>query len=559
MTSSDHPTLSILPRILFASTLLATLAHAQSWEADAVVTWLSPDPGDGTGFVVENAGDVDGDGRNDVLISAPYKPSPGGAPSAGWTWIVSSDGTTLHTLVGVANDNFGHSVASAGDVDGDGLADTIVGAPSQTGGGPGRAYLYSAGGTLLQTFVGESAGDQFGFVVAGAGDVDADGFGDFIVGAPQHDSPFNNCGKAYVYSGQTGSLLYSWSGLAGGDRMGASVGSAGDRNSDGHDDLLVSATKAGLINRGQAYVYSGIDGSLMCTLDSPNGGVDYGNYFSGLAGDVDADGLPDVYVIDYSRNAGRGRLYIYSGADCTELHRITGPIGSQFLFGRVRAGDVDGDGHDDLVMASGQYDGAANNGGGLYLYSGADGKPMGTFSGEIQGLRMGTDSAGLGDVTGDGVPDVMVGVGAVNGNTGGFYIFSGAPNPPRSFCTATPNSTGSTASIGYQGSLSLAEQAFEVLCNGLPAASLGLFFGGDQSASLPFGDGLRCVGGALQRYGVQVADANGTAQRNLIVPTPASGPLPTTMTWHLQYWYRDPGSADAGFNTSDGLRLSFRP
>ena len=80
------------------------------------------------------------------------------------------------------------------------------------------------------------------------------------------------------------------------------MGSAGDRNLDGHDDVLVCAVRAGANNWGQAYVYSGIDGSLMCTMDSPQNGIDYGNYFGGLAGDVNADGLPDVYVIDYSRN-----------------------------------------------------------------------------------------------------------------------------------------------------------------------------------------------------------------------------------------------------------------
>jgi hypothetical protein len=106
-------------------------------------------------------------------------------------------------------------------------------------------------------------GDFFGWSVAGAGDVNGDGFDDYIVGA-QSASPggLADAGSAYVYSGKDGSLLYQKDGLAAGDKFGTSVGMAGDVNGDGKVDFIVGAPDANS-NAGAAYVYSGADGSLL--------------------------------------------------------------------------------------------------------------------------------------------------------------------------------------------------------------------------------------------------------------------------------------------------------
>lgn len=532
--------------------LSAPQVVAQVWEADPLAQFFSLKPNDSTGFVVENAGDIDGDGRNDALIGAPNKPF-GAQLNCGFARIISSDGSILHTFIGSAGDYLGHSVAGAGDVDGDGVADVIVGAP-QFNSGAGRACLYSGLGHLIIAIDGEVIGDEFGFVVAAAGDVNGDGFDDVIVGAPKSDQFQNNSGTAYVYSGANGNLLYRYMGIGTGDQLGGSVGPAGDRNADGYDDFIIAAPHGGPFSRGQANVYSGLDGSLMCLLNSPAGGVEFGNYFCGLAGDVNADGVPDTYVIDYARDGGRGRLFVYSGADCTTLHSITGPLGSKYLFGRVRVGDLDGDGHDDMVLSSGQYDGPGNNSGALYIYSGASGELIGHFQGDEPGMRLGTDCTGVGDVTGDGVPDMVVGVGNYYQGRGGLFFLSGAPFPPSSYCHGAINSTGGPASLDYTGSLSLSDAEFTVTCDGL-SNSMGVLFGGNLEVNLPFGSGVRCAGGSLQRYGIQHPNASGHVEQIF----DSSSGIPVGSTWHMQYWYRDPAGGGPGFTTSDALRFTLRP
>ncbi|MCJ7459407.1 MAG: FG-GAP-like repeat-containing protein, partial [candidate division Zixibacteria bacterium] len=164
-------------------------------------------------------------------------------------------------------DNFGYSVSGAGDVNNDGYADLIVGALLNSAGGSfaGRAYVYSGQtGALLYTFTGEAAGDEFGCSVSGAGDVNKDGYADLIVGTFAYPGG-TYAGRAYVYSGQTGALLYTFTGAAANDQLGVSVSGAGDVNKDGYADLIVGAhgNSAGGSFAGRAYVYS-CPGSYVC-------------------------------------------------------------------------------------------------------------------------------------------------------------------------------------------------------------------------------------------------------------------------------------------------------
>ena len=157
----------------------------------------------------------------------------------------------------------GISVASAGDVDGDGRADFIIGANAASPGGlsgAGSAYVYSGAiGALLFQKNGVRAGDNLGISVASAGDVDGDGRADFIIGAYLADSiRFSDVGSAYVYSGATGDLLLLKDGAAAGDWLGFSVASAGDVNGDGRADVIIGAFGAdlgGLVNAGSAFIF----------------------------------------------------------------------------------------------------------------------------------------------------------------------------------------------------------------------------------------------------------------------------------------------------------------
>jgi hypothetical protein len=141
-------------------------------------------------------------------------------------------------------DNFGASVRGVGDVNNDGFDDLIVGANRDDNNGPssGSARVFSgADGSILYTFNGDSAGDQLGGSVSGAGDVNNDGFADFIVGAFGDDNNGSASGSARVFSGVDGAILYAFNGDSQGDQFGISVSGAGDVNNDGFDDLIVGA------------------------------------------------------------------------------------------------------------------------------------------------------------------------------------------------------------------------------------------------------------------------------------------------------------------------------
>ena len=152
-------------------------------------------------------------------------------------------------LTGVAaSDNFGTSVSTAGDVNGDGYSDVIVGANANDAGGSnaGRAYVYFGGSIMNNTadvlLTGEAASDGLGFAVANAGDVNGDGYGDVLIGATGNDAGGTSAGRAYVYFG--GSLMNStadviMTGAAANDQFGVSVSTTGDVNGDGYSDVAV--------------------------------------------------------------------------------------------------------------------------------------------------------------------------------------------------------------------------------------------------------------------------------------------------------------------------------
>jgi len=388
------------------------------------------------GGAVARIGDLDGDGFDDLLVGVKYA-DPAGRQNAGSAYVYSgASGALLFQFDGqAAGDYFGIAVAAAGDVDGDGTDDLIVGAMLADPGGlqqAGSAYVYSgATGQEIHQFDGQASDDVFGCAVAGAGDVDGDGFDDLIVGAELADpGGISQAGSAYVYSGASGALLHRFDGTLGsgaGEFLGGSVDGAGDIDGDGLADLVVGAR--GALLSGVAYVYSGASGALLLTL--PGGTVVSG------AGDVDQDGVADLLTSrPYASPGGlsnAGSVFLYSGASGVRLHSYDG-VAAGDLFGSSlgNAGDLDDDGSPDLIIgAPAAEPGGRYLAGSAFAYSGATGALLRRFNGLEIGDELGSAVAGAGDVDGDGLADLALGAlgsdpGALN-RAGSVYLVAVDP------------------------------------------------------------------------------------------------------------------------------------
>jgi len=399
------------------------------------------------GNSVSTAGDVNGDGYDDVILGA-YTWTSSLYPNTGFAYVYHGSASGLPTsadwsrLVYQPNANFGRSVSTAGDVNGDGYSDVVVGAPGWDG-GDGAVFLYLGSNSGLGSSVNQqhegSGGGNFGWSVATAGDVDGDGYGDVLVGQPLASS---NRGLARILSGSPSGLQLN-DGKPGesGDLLGWSVATAGDVNGDGFSDLAFGGPgQSG--DPGRVMVFHG--GKL---AESLSYGEDWvlSSAYSGsefdhaiIVPDVNGDGLSDVVGSDQDPNSTKGFVFAhYGSAEGLQGQRDWFVQGTANQFGAALAGagDVDGDGYGDLIVGSRYeaYRGVAT--GAAYLYRGsAEGlstSPSWVKHSATPLDQLGYAVAGGGDVNGDGYADVLVAARSEDNagvaSAGAVYLFTGSP------------------------------------------------------------------------------------------------------------------------------------
>ena len=388
--------------------------------------WVGEAPGDEFGWIARNLGDVDGDGIADVTTSAPSK-NLGGA-NAGRVYTYSGkSGELLWTQSGEPGQKLGMGIEAAGDVNADGVPDVVAGAPLAD-----LTFVYSGrDGEILLELAGSQKGENFGRKVSDVGDVNGDGHDDVLVGAPRNDAEGEDAGRTGLYSGKDGSLLKEWFGERAGDRQGSS-GAGLVR--EGQFFVVIGAPDAGEGQRGRVYVHTDLGDEPTFVLDSDEQGSELGGMFVSVVGDVDADGTLDVYAADWGHGAlgpQTGRIVVHSGKDGRNLLTLTGEAaGNGFGIGPADAGDVNGDGHDDLVVGAWQQGHAAPAGGKVYVYSGKDGTLLRTWTCRVMGDTFGFDATGMGDVDGDGHIDFLLTSawsGIRGAKSGRMFLLAGGP------------------------------------------------------------------------------------------------------------------------------------
>jgi hypothetical protein len=430
MTDNDPVSLRDDPDFLALQPKPEDFANPFVEDVKVIREWDGEHAEDQFGWIARPIGDVDGDRVPDFVTSAPT--SSAGGTNAGRIYVYSTkSGALLWKADGQAEDQLGTGVEAAGDTNKDGIPDVVAAGP-----GHSKAFVYSGkDGAVLFAMRGEKEDDEFGNHASGCGDVDGDGYADVIIGAPGNDAAGADAGRAYVYSGKDGHVLFVFTGERAGDRFGSTVAGA----SNGKQRfLLVGAPKSGAKQTGRTYVYDGSSAKPTSAkpkfvIDSDDTGNALGAMFLSVLGDVNGDGVADVYASDWSNAAkgpSTGRVYVHSGADGSRLMTLTGETqGEGFGTCPAKAGDVDGDGRADLVVGAWQYGVAAVSGGRVCLYSGRDGHRMRTYTCRTPGDTFGFDAQGMGDVDHDGTVDFLItsGWSGIHGHHSGriFVISSG--------------------------------------------------------------------------------------------------------------------------------------
>lgn len=391
-----------------ATFVLTVLVQAQ---AELRFAAVSTNTNDELGAAVASVGDVNGDGRSDVVVGAPFDTT--GGVDAGRAYVYSgADGSILYTFQGTAGQWLGHSVSGGVDCNADGVPDIVVGLANDStviqSGGSIRIYSGATGALLAQNF-GSGTTHRLGYNCGVVGDVNGDGKADIVVGAPGSAIIGGFAGYARLVSGANGATLWQWNGIASLDRFGYTVSGAGDVDNDNVPDVVVGAigVDGAFTNMGRIHVYSGATGLQIFAKSGDGMNHEMGHGVS-TAGDLNGDGYDDVFATANYRS-GTSYSRVYSGFDGSVLLQITGDGTQGFGHSASIAGDVNCDGVQDFIVGLPSDDSFMTNAGRANIYSGVDASLLASYHGTGSQQRYGYFVAPAGDTNGDGFADVIVG------------------------------------------------------------------------------------------------------------------------------------------------------
>ncbi len=536
--------------------------------------------GDQFGWALAFVGDVDADGVEDFAAGAPFDDVA--ASNAGMVRVYS--GRTLGVLYtwrgNAANDRFGYSLAGAGDLDGDGHDDVLIGAPQSLFSNPGGYAVVRSGanGTALRTVLG-TPGQALGHSVAGGGFVDADGTPDLLIGAPYDDAGWTSRGRVLVVSGASGTTLRSHAGTVDYGTFGWSVEFLGDVDGDGRDDYA-GGGPAAWNNWTHSYVRA-FDGAFGIPLwdGGPTNLSDSLGWSLASIGDLNGDGVRDVLAgamedagVGCGPCDGKGYVRALDGATGATLYQVNG---TNFYAGLgwdvVAIGDVNGNGYEDFAASQPSTEGCGGNTMPVLVREGLDGSaildlPAVGGAGSVFGHALAS-----GDANGDGLRDLLVGAPceSPNGNASGAIHAYTVVRSVALYCQAESNSLGCTPAMFGSGTPSASLAAvFSVGAANVLNNKSGLLFYGFKPRQTPFQGGHMCIVAPTQRTPPQnsggaappASDCSGafSLDFNARIQSGVDPLLVAGEEVFAQYWSRDPADASTT-NLSGALAFFIAP